>query len=217
MAVSCFAGCGWSESDQLFNAAGDGNVAKVKSLLSKGIDVNHRFLHRQRSFEPYETPIMAAAENGHLDVVKVLVEAGADLEIQNTYNSETALYKAVKHKQRPVINYLLEQGADPNVEDSPEGITIMMLAIFQNNFGLIKHLAKYGAWPDPNKQTAKSVKGRVALTAIGISRALGRPYTGYLVNLKSHCIRVFKTKTTCATRIVKKKSTNKKQNKALNF
>jgi len=214
-AIFLFTACGWSTNDQLYLESSHGNTAKVKGLLDKGADVNHRFLLRNREFEPYETALIAAAENGHLDIVKMLVEAGADLEIQNTYTSETALYKAVKNKHRQVIDYLLEQGADPNVEDSPDGTTIMILAILQNDLGLIKHLAKYGAWPDPDQRTAKSIQGSVALNAVDIARALRRPYTGYLAGLVDHCRRVFKTKTTCATIIVK--SRKKEKNKALDF
>lgn len=171
--------CGYNNNDQLYVSAGNGDLTSVKKLLAKGADPNHRYLHLQREFEPYETPIIAAAENGHLDIVKTLVEAGAELEARNTYTSQTALYKAVEHKHRDVIEYLLSKGADPMTEES-FGKNILMLAIIQDDFDLIRLLVKYGAWPDPNEVCADSIAGRVALDAIGISVALKRPYTGYL-------------------------------------
>lgn len=191
-----FTACGYSTADQLFISAGDGDVAKVKGLLAQGADPNHRFLHRQRDLSPYETPIIAAAENGHLEVIKILLKAGADIDAQNTANSQTALFKAVKHKHLKVITYLLDKGANPMAEQT-FGKNLLMMAIEQDDFNLIKLLIKYGAWPDPNQIDGDEVAGTVGKDAIRLAIALKRPYVNYLRNEMSRCRRMLKTRISC--------------------
>ena len=55
-----------------------------------------------------------AAKGGHLDVVRFLVENGADVNARNRYHS-TPLYLAAIRKHPEVAEYLLQQGADPNL------------------------------------------------------------------------------------------------------
>ncbi len=214
--VALFSACnlGWSDADQLFVSSREGDHGKVKELLARGVDVNHRFIHLQRDFQPYETALIVAAEKGHLDIVKTLVKAGAKLEMINTYSSETALYKAVKNRHKKVIDYLLKVGSDPMVKDSPEGTDCLMLAVIQNDYKLIKKLVAYGAWPDPTHRTGRLIKGEVGRTAISIAKALRRPYVGYLKAQKARCNRVLKSKTSCAT---KKVARLKEKNTALDF
>ncbi|MBQ4490331.1 MAG: ankyrin repeat domain-containing protein, partial [Pyramidobacter sp.] len=64
-------------SAALANAAAVcGFTERVKTLLARGADVNGRS-RRQ------ETALQYAAEEGHLEAVKVLIEAGADIDAQD--------------------------------------------------------------------------------------------------------------------------------------
>lgn len=188
--------CDYSDDDQLFVSSGEGDVTRVKALLAKGADVNHRFQHLQRDFQPYETALMNAAEHGHLKVVKVLVKAKADLEMQNTYTSETALYKAIKNKHVKVYKYLLKKKADPQIEET-FGKTTLMIGIERNNLKLIKLLVKYGAWPDSTKKDGALIKGTVGKNAVALAKALKRPYVGYLKSVIKRCRRLLKTQIHC--------------------
>ncbi|OUM61687.1 hypothetical protein PIROE2DRAFT_26240, partial [Piromyces sp. E2] len=53
----------------------------------------------------------AACKNGHIDVVKYLVEQGANIHQEN-YNYDTPLYIACKNGHEDIVKYLVEQGAD---------------------------------------------------------------------------------------------------------
>ncbi len=188
--------CGWSDKDQLYISSAGGDVEKIRELLAKGVDPNHRFLHLQREFQPYETPIIAAAENGHLDIVKMLVEAGADIDAQNTYNSQTALFKAVLNRHRKVVDYLLDKGADPMTSEH-FGLNILMLAIKQNDFNLVRHLIRYGAWPDSRVRDMMGKAGNIGDDAVRIAQHLKRPYVGYLLEQRRICEKMLKTNFNC--------------------
>jgi len=57
----------------IYSAAGNGNLAAVKKYLQDGIDVNART-------SAGRTPLIFAAQDGRLDMVKYLVGKGADVK-----------------------------------------------------------------------------------------------------------------------------------------
>jgi len=61
---------------RLLDATQDGNLSDVKSALDAGASVNARNSYLQ-------TPLMIAAENDNLEIVKYLVERGADISLQD--------------------------------------------------------------------------------------------------------------------------------------
>lgn len=99
-----------SANDQmnLFWAAETGNTEEIKSLLEKGYDINFRC----KESYPEWTPLMIAAANNHYDAVKLLLEKGANPNLQNQFG-RTALQFAVRYKFFPIIEILLDNNADP--------------------------------------------------------------------------------------------------------
>mmetsp|Transcript_48162 Transcript_48162/g.86666 ORF Transcript_48162/g.86666 Transcript_48162/m.86666 type:complete len:212 (+) Transcript_48162:40-675(+) len=97
---------------QLFRAAGAGNDADVERLLREGAKPN------KRSGSSKATPLIVAAANGHDIVVKLLIEAGAELDqgIENDGplrpGGATALFMAAQQGHEEVVKVLLEAGAD---------------------------------------------------------------------------------------------------------
>jgi ankyrin repeat protein len=76
------------------------------------------------------TPLILAAYKGYLEMVKLLVEKGANVRhissrinehmLYNPIGSLTALYQAVKHNHLEVADYLLTAGADNTVKSVSE-------------------------------------------------------------------------------------------------
>ena len=62
------------------------------------------------------TPLILACSNGNLKVVKLLIEAGADIE-QDRWNTGEELKPIHFTNSLKILEYLLNQGADINATD----------------------------------------------------------------------------------------------------
>lgn len=93
-------------------AALDGDVGKVRALLKAGTSANARAKQLMNAPALY-----AAAQNGHVEVARVLLDAGADPNGGTTDNA-TPLLAAVMgpdtRKGEELISLLLAYGADPS-------------------------------------------------------------------------------------------------------
>jgi ankyrin repeat protein len=79
----------------------------VELLLKHGANVN-------QADGVGTTPLMMAAAAGNADVVKVLLDHGADVNAKEHSNEQTALMFAANLDRAEVISVLLAHGADPN-------------------------------------------------------------------------------------------------------
>ena len=75
-------------------------------------------------------PIIVASEKGDLDVLKMLVDHGANINAQDA-DDRTALMIAVKHRQPAMIRFLLAHGADQNIKDKYKE-TVLEIAQSEN-------------------------------------------------------------------------------------
>ncbi len=99
-------------------AAGEGNrIDFVHDLLDRGVDVNSQW---------GGTPLMSAAYYGHLDILKLLLERGADVKAVNS-EGETALHYAARglSPSPQIVETLLGSGAPVNAQDQA-GRTALM-------------------------------------------------------------------------------------------
>ena len=115
------------------------NIREVQAAISVGADVSEVCICAGSRI----TPIVSAAVSGSLDIVKKLVDAGADIN-QRKMNGESALSDAVYFNYYEIAEYLLERGADPNIV-AYEGLTPLAVS---ENARMVKLLLAYGA--DPN-------------------------------------------------------------------
>jgi ankyrin repeat protein len=72
-------------------------------------------------------PLYEAANRGYVDIVKMLLEAGAKPDIKNR-NGETPLQAAVVQKQADCVKALAEAGANPNLFYKNDGDTPLLRA-----------------------------------------------------------------------------------------
>jgi len=64
-----------------------------------------------------KTPLMFASEKGHLNIVKLLLDYNANLELKDN-DSLTALLYAVKNNHLEIITFLVNIGATINLQDA---------------------------------------------------------------------------------------------------
>ena len=128
----------------LLSACENNRVVEVASLLQKPLDPNWR------EADTYLSPIHHAAKQGHLEVVRILLEAGADQNAA-TANGITALMFAARQGHLEVVRLLLETGADKNAAMA-HGRTALMLAAKEGHLDVVRTLLKAGA--DMNAATA---------------------------------------------------------------
>jgi len=89
----------------LHQAAADGNVNAVKTLLLAGAKVD------SRDSDPYNaTPLHFAAQHGHNKICKILLEHKADVNAQGEQN-RTPLHEAAQRRHENVCKMLIEHGA----------------------------------------------------------------------------------------------------------
>ncbi|MBO9492599.1 ankyrin repeat domain-containing protein [Thalassotalea sp. G20_0] len=88
----------------LLDAASQGNLASVKALLEQGADI-------ESEDQCGRTPLCLAVKSENLDVVNVLLDAGARV------NACDCLHLAVKSENLDVVNVLLDAGARVNACD----------------------------------------------------------------------------------------------------
>jgi ankyrin repeat protein len=117
----------------LFWAARCGDAAFVRLLLENGAQANIRAPHYSRSNvirgpgiwpqppEPSqvgETPLHLAAEGGHEEVARMLIEKGADMNIRDE-GGQTALYRACEKRHWGIVKLLLAKGAAVKLMTAP--------------------------------------------------------------------------------------------------
>jgi uncharacterized protein len=129
----------------LHSAVQSGDTAKIKELLTGGMDPNERRGNR--------TPLMIAARSANADAVACLIDQGAELEAQDSQGSTALMFaaggwaytgKGKEEKCLEVVDTLLERGADPNACGN-RGQTAMRYALGAGNKRVMEVLRRHGA------------------------------------------------------------------------
>ena len=94
----------------LFDAVRRGNLAEVERLLSAGADVEARD-------ELSQTLLHYACWGGHPDVVRMLIERGADVGVRDDGDGFTPLHQACFWGHADVARLLIDRGADVGARD----------------------------------------------------------------------------------------------------
>jgi ankyrin repeat protein len=128
---------GMSPEGKFVSAAVYGDLETIQELLASGVDINALGAIRRPA-------LTLASYNGHMDIVKLLVEKGADIDMVSGNGEDTALIMAVKLKEAEIATYLVESGANVNIEDA-EGKTALNYAQETGQAGIVSLLESKGA------------------------------------------------------------------------
>mmetsp|Transcript_27752 Transcript_27752/g.50067 ORF Transcript_27752/g.50067 Transcript_27752/m.50067 type:complete len:944 (+) Transcript_27752:153-2984(+) len=149
----------------MFAAAG-GHPKCTQLMIDEGADVNAiatatpdyleklAVMIEEGTVDPNEDPhvdgvtgVHVAAEEGHLECVNLLIEAGADVTVLDE-EDRTPLLLAVKGNYGEVASALVKAGADPNtpyVDDEGESHNLLMDSVIVENADFALLLIENGA------------------------------------------------------------------------
>ena len=109
----------------IYNAAMTNDTAMLGICIRGGLNVNDTTYYK-------DYPIFNALLSKSFNTLKMLVEHGADVNVQDTSsivrNTSTPLMYAASNNDRQAFFYLLDHGADPNIK-SMTGMTTLMCAM----------------------------------------------------------------------------------------
>jgi ankyrin repeat protein len=114
------------------------DAAAIDKLIAGGADVNE--LDRNG-----DAPLVMAAYLGHVDIVRRLLEAGADVAAVDPSMKATALHAAAYAGRTEAARVLIEHGIDINKQGPRNGYTALHDAIWQNNIDTAKVIIEAGA------------------------------------------------------------------------
>jgi len=146
----------FSDTVLLFAALRRGDTAAVRRELARRPDL----ANAREDWSPEQaraaglhfaggaTPLVRAAESGEIEVVRALVDSGAQVdEPCSCETAESPLWAAIVAGRSEVAAYLLDQGADPNLP-AAHAVTPLHAAVIRGAEDLARTLLERGA--DPN-------------------------------------------------------------------
>ncbi|KAM8776210.1 kinase D-interacting substrate of 220 kDa isoform 2-T2 [Rhynchonycteris naso] len=125
-------------SQSVINYVEEENIPALKALLEKCKDVDERN-------ECGQTPLMIAAEQGSLEIVKELIKNGANCNLEDLDNW-TALISASKEGHVHIVEELLKCGVNLEHRDMG-GWTALMWACYKGRTDVVGLLLSHGANP----------------------------------------------------------------------
>ena len=124
----------FGDSSPLLRAATVGQIRVVQELLNQ-LDIDIDF----RDPKCYgRTALHCACKNGHLEIVKLLIEHGASIDIADS-NGWTPFFEAASAQSLAVVEYMEGNGIDVNAI-ARDGCTILHVSAAGNSAANLEHL-----------------------------------------------------------------------------
>jgi ankyrin repeat protein len=123
---------------ELMQAVEDHDLERVRELLAGGADPS-------KLTRAGDAPLVMAAYLGHSDIVRLLLEAGADITAVDPGMKATALHAAAYAGRTEAARVLIEHGIEIDRQGPKNGYTALHDAIWQNNIDTAKVIIDAGA------------------------------------------------------------------------
>ena len=156
------------ESEALIDACISGDIETVKSLFEKGADVNARdpeygdtplsqaalkghlgivtYLLSTKKLDQYskDLALIFAAQSGNVEIIKLLVADGADVNASYFENYLPPIYQTIIQNKLPAFQYLIEsQDIDLQLVALQDSLPVLMAA-FHGRIDMVKAFISKG-------------------------------------------------------------------------
>lgn len=168
------AGCARADdAEDLHEAARRGALARVRSLLDAGVKPDAPGRHGI-------TALMVAAGEGHVEVARLLVERGADVNARERFFGQTVLAHATRAKKPELVRLLLETGstdADSAMDFAVQtgDVALVRQALAGGHLEPLDLLAYRKLALAPDSKVSPEV--RAVLSTATVSRPARKPFT----------------------------------------
>ena len=145
-----------SKERRLIRAAIDGQLQEVQQLLDEGADPNTNLYDYP--------PLNWSAWTGNVEMVRMLLAAGANIEGRNKKGSTPLILAAMKGRTT-VLRELIQAGADLHAKTNSTndntygGVTALMAAALQGYDTAVEILLEAGADPDDTTDEGLDAEG----------------------------------------------------------
>ena len=146
----------------LCRACKEGDLDKVKLLIREGYDIEEQVEYVHQSLFTYRhtlqkcTPLTIASSEGHVDIVRELIRAGAsmhnneevagaDIHLKSKKDGRTALHIACAKGHLKCAQLLLDAGSRLNEADDYDNLTPLILAAGFGHEEVVSELLQKGA------------------------------------------------------------------------
>lgn len=133
---------------QLMAATAAGETERAQQLLAAGAEVDARFPVRN-GFNDLHTPLLVAARDGHLAIVRALLAAGADVNATEPTFGACPLHKAVYNGHADITAVLVDApGVNLDFQGATNGYTPLHDALWHGYDDCARILLRAGARTD---------------------------------------------------------------------
>ena len=112
-----------------FKAITDSDLNRVSNLLNSDKDYITVCNVAPPKKDDGQSGLQVAFKTGNFDIAKLLIERGADVNLQDQ-EGDTALHRAAQNGNDRILKMLLVKGANPNLKNKVGGTALMWAAAF---------------------------------------------------------------------------------------
>lgn len=130
---------------RVMEATNRGDAASVRELIRQGCEVNQVYPH-VNSFLDGHTPLLVAARDGHAEIVRELLDAGAEVRVEDWVFKGAPIHKATYNGRPDILKMLIEHPEiDLDVQGPINGYTPLHDAIWHGYTECARMLIEAGA------------------------------------------------------------------------
>jgi ankyrin repeat protein len=132
-----------ASSEALYRAVVEGRIDRMKGLLAAGADPDGLGSDGL-------SPLHSAARQGNVEMIKLLLEHGADVNVfanspHEGYANVQPLHWACRSGNYEAVVALVEAGAELNTRSGPYNVTPLGLAAYGDYHTVVRYLVERGA------------------------------------------------------------------------